>query len=84
MWYEPLCDLQMVATCTGLAGGWDRLSSKLMLAATSAGLGAALQEVWDTLKPVAAFCEPLRDFSKIHSMSQDRPFVWKSHCKWLG
>ena len=29
-------------------------------------------------------CEPLKDFTKGCSMSQDTLFVWKSHWKWLG
>ena len=29
-------------------------------------------------------CEPLRDFRKAHSISQDRPFVCKNHWKQLG
>ena len=44
------------------------------------------QEIRGTLRPGAAclgFVNLLRDFRKVHSMSEDRLFVQKSHRKWL-
>ena len=49
--YELQSYLQMVSTCAQFGGNWERLSSKLRLAATSARLG---QEVHGMPRPDGA------------------------------
>lgn len=52
-WYGLKSGLQLVSTCTGLGGSWDKLSYELRPAAISVGLGA-WQEVWGKPRPYAA------------------------------
>ena len=80
-WHELQSNLQMPATSAGLGGAQMRPTCESWLAATSARPAATKQEVQDAPRPDAA-C--LRDFGKILSASQDRPFVCKSHRKQLG
>ena len=64
------------ATWVGLGGTQKKLRCQLSLAAASASLGPHSEK-----RPDAA---SLRDSGKGWSMSQERLFVWKNHCKQLG
>lgn len=52
-------NLWWVAAYAGLQCAWEWLYYKPRLAATNAGLGAALQELQGTLRPAAACSEIL-------------------------
>lgn len=58
----------MVTTCAEVLGIWEWLSCKPRLAAMSASLGYV--NIWEI-------------FWEVHSVSWDRPFVWKSCWAWL-
>ena len=77
-WHKLQNYLQMAATCARLRDAQVRPGYKPRQAAASARAGVIKQEVQDPLRPDAA-C--LRDFRKIWSRGQDRPFLWKNHWK---
>ena len=79
-----MSDLQMAATCAGFEGAQDRPSCKLKLAATSAGPARGMGHTKARCS-LFGVCEPLRDFRKVHSMIEDRLFLWETlDIVWVG
>ena len=78
----PCLDLLMAATCAGLGVSQQRLICELRQAAASAGHRATSQEVRG-MQRLDAVC--LRVLRKVYSMSQDKPFIWKTlKTAWVG
>ena len=76
-WHELERDLQMAATYAMLEGAQERPSCHQCWAWGHLARGTEHTQARSCLFGV---CEPFRDFKKLCSMSQHRPFAWKRVC----
>ena len=79
--HERQSNLQMAATCAGLEGAHQRPSCETNLGLLVRGLGILSKRYRECQDWISLIWEVLK---KIWSMSQDRPFIWKSYWQQFG